>query len=1081
MAPKRALYGDFGSAYTSIARRSPDVGSLDLPRPPTSVAYTPGSSQYSSPLHSPNSNAVSPLTLRPTGNESRWSLKHLTRNLTKNLSRSPKLEQGSEEELRDLSKSQKKFSPSHKDLSESHASLASPTFDGDFPRPLNQSYRVVTPKSTEGPNDPPMPISPLDRAVDVMNGSDASYSEHSRLYSSRYSSAPLTSMVPDDPSTQIGRVSDPRSSALDGDPNSRPYYDDLESLYPSSSIYTSDDPAHSHYAPSLASKRQSNPFVRMSTDAGILGEEHKSDILYRYPSSQRTSRRASKPLTQEMFHRSLQKQGNDKTDTISKFIDEYKQVESTSEWQPVPDEDESSEQAEMITSPFGAFQDPPEFDQTDSQSGSGLSQFQFNIPRSREATHADEADTSPMSGKLELQSLDRGIPVAPPPIAPPLAPAFEYDDMYQASRHAESSETFSAISSYGNTRQLLQLSQPMYPGHGLEPSSSYSQPEAPTTPQTPQEALDLADQIFVDATMDRQEGAIPAMWARRGSGSHLLSRNRIDNASLVSETRSDHWAPDGDGEVSDEDGADWETVANKSQPGRLSGRLSPGESIADYSTSEGSSRDSLGFSSSSLPVCEDEPLEPGSFQFNYEHPSPLPTHQHPFSSSPPQLFIRNSLRTVPIEGSRSSPIPSPPVASTVPAFTIGHSSASSPRPTYTTPDWLNPMGLSDQQTLELLMSGPNEEILYNDDGRHETNSASDNRLGRSSSFRTEPPTSSPLPGGEPERQNTFDKSTVVGPMGNLMGTPQGTGTNDAGSSIADNSSPGAVLSSTPPPRASPESRRRVLPAGPYASLKETMSRTATMQPGPSSFATPTRARTGSSSSPREPGFYTSPDRKASVTRVAQSSIKLQPQDLEKSPSQVTLFPPPPAPQSSDSKRRSRNSFRSSGRPRLHSRAAVPGQTKLRHMVLAPDAESLSSIRNSDISRLVRTADSGRPSTSNTHTPLRVHRSLSTTRAVVAYEHSPHLLCPERAEDPEEEVQRRKLSWWIFAVFCILPPMLLLYRWFGDFVIANVTQGRLHHVSAKPKKVALGVGIAVNLGLSSAILLPILIAHASGVL
>jgi hypothetical protein len=92
-----------------------------------------------------------------------------------------------------------------------------------------------------------------------------------------------------------------------------------------------------------------------------------------------------------------------------------------------------------------------------------------------------------------------------------------------------------------------------------------------------------------------------------------------------------------------------------------------------------------------------------------------------------------------------------------------------------------------------------------------------------------------------------------------------------------------------------------------------------------------------------------------------------------------------------------------------------------------------------------------------------------------------LLCPERAEDPEEEADRRKLSWWIFAMFCILPPMLILYRWLADFFIVNITNGRLHHASAKPKKVALGVGIAVNLGLSSAILLPILIAHAMGAL
>jgi len=1081
MAPKRALYGDFGSAYTSIARRSPDVGSLDLPLPPTPVAYTPGSSQYSSPFHSPDSNAVSPLTLKPTDNESRWSLKHLTRNLTKNLSRSPKLEQGSEEELKDLSRSHTKRSTPRKDFPESHISPASATFDGEFPRPLTESYRVYTPKSTETQNDPPTPTSPLDRAMDVMSGSDAFMGEHSRLYSHHYSSEPLTSMVPDEPSTQVGLASDTRPSASYGDMDSKPYYDDLQSLYPSSSIYTGDDPAHSQYSPSLASNRKSNPFLRMSADADAFADEYKSDALYRYSSSRRTSRRTSRPLTQEMFHRSLQKQGNNKTDTISKFIDEYKQVESTSGSQPALEEEESSEQAGMVTSTSGAFQDPSMFEQSGSRVDSDLSRIQFDVPHSQEATFSDEANAPTTSGSFALQPMGHHIPGAPPRMAAPLASAFEYDDMYQAPRRDKSSEMFSGISSYGDTRQLLQLSQPMYPGHGLEPSSSYSQPEAPPTPQTPQEALDLADQIFEDAATDTQEEGIPAMWARRGSGNLLRSRSQIDNASLASKEQLDFPSPAGDEEVFDQDGGDWETVADKSQPGRLSGRLSPGESIADYSTSEGSSRDSLGFSSSSLPVFEDEPLEPGSFQFQYQTPSPMPAHQHPFNSSPPQLLSRTSVRSAPNENLPSSPVSSPPVALTVPAFITRYDpDTSSPQPTYSTPNWLNPMGLSDQQTQELLLSGPNEEILYDDDdGRMQSHGESDSEPGPSHSYDTEPPTSSPVVSHGLERQNTFDKFTVVGPQGNLTGTPQGTGMNDAGSSAADNSSPGAFLSSTPPE--SRESRRRVLPSGPYASLKETMSRTVSVQPGPSSFATPMRARLGSGSSPGEPGFYTSPNRRASVTRVTPGLIRPTPSEHEKSPSQVSLFPPPPAPERLDSKRRSRNSFRSSGRPRLHSRAAVPGQTKLRHMVLAPDAQSVSSTRDSDISRLIRTAESGRPSTSNTHTPLRLQRSVSTMRTIIAYEHSPHLLCPERAEDPEEEVQRRKLSWWIFAMFCILPPMLILYRWFGDLVIVNVTKGRLHHVSAKPKRVALGVGIAVNLGLSSAILLPILIAHAMGVL
>jgi hypothetical protein len=536
--------------------------------------------------------------------------------------------------------------------------------------------------------------------------------------------------------------------------------------------------------------------------------------------------------------------------------------------------------------------------------------------------------------------------------------------------------------------------------------------------------------------------------------------------------------------VFDEDGGDWETVADKSQPGRHSGRLSLGESIADYSTSEGSSRDSLGFSTSSLPVYEDEPLEPGSFESHYQHPSPMGAHQHPFNSSPPPLFIRANIRPAHNNDPSISPVSSPPVASTIPTFITKHDpDSSSPQSTYTTPHWLNPMGLSDQQTQELLLSGPNEEIMYDygeeECGRKQTHGETVSEPDPSHSYDTESPMSSPVGGHGLERQNTFDKFMVVGPKGNLTGTPHGTGMNDAGSSEADNSSPGAFLGSTPPE--SRESRRRVLPSGPYASLKETMSRTVSVQPGPSSFETPKRARLGSNSSPREHRFYNSPDRKTSVTRVAPSQIAPMPSEHERIPSQVSLFPPPPAPDSLDSRRRSRNSFRLPGRPRLHSRAAVPGQTKLRHMVLAPDAESVVSTRDSDISRLIRTADSGRPSTSNTHTPLRAHRSESVMRIMMAYEHSPHLLCPERAEDPEEEAERRKLSWWIFAMFCVLPPMLLLYRWFGDFVIVNVTKGRLHHVSAKPKKVALGVGIALNLGLSSAILLPIVIAHVTGVL
>jgi hypothetical protein len=1081
MAPKRALYGDFGSAYSNIARRDLE------PLPPTPVAYSPGGSYHTSPYNSIDSKSEkSPRTLKRS--ESRWSLKHLTRNLTKNLAWSPKLEEGSEEELKDLSKVRKKLVP-RDELSEPRPSLASPTFDGEFPRPLSRSYRAITPKSPTSPSEPPLPVSPLDRAMDVMSGSYSSLGEHSRLYSHGYRSAPLRSMVPDEPSTQVGRATEPRVSVSDEHMVSKPYYD-TESIYASSSVYTGDDP-------SLANNRNSNALALEGFDANALAEEYKSDALYPFPSSRRTSGRLSRTLEREMFHRLVQKHDDDKTDTISKLIDRYKQADSTGESQSTFQREENTEQAGMVTSTSGAFQEPTMLRQLNARLDSGLDQFEFDTTHFQQEASGNNDVASARRESFGLPHRGTGSPGAPPQMAAPLAPPFEYDDIYQTPRRPRPSEMFSGVSSYGDSEQLLQLSQPAYPGHGLEPSSCYSQPEAPATPRTPQEALDLADQIFGDATPDppldttsnqhdeQHDEAIPAIWARRGSGNLLRGRSETDNGSIASSDQLNK----GDG-LSD---GEWETVGERSQPGRFSGRLSPGESLADVSDSDGSDRDSLGFSTSALPIYEDEPLEPGSFQSRYQHPSPLHAHPHPFNSSPPPLFNSTSAHSAPNTPTPTSPVHSPPLASTVPAFLLSpDSGSSSPLPDHSNQAWLNPMGLSDQQTQDLLMSGPNEDIMYHDHdegehGRSDATSESDGEPAPAHSRQNEILTSSPAADPRILPENSFDKITVVGPKGNLTGTPQGTGMKDAGSSAADNSSPGALLSSTP--LSAQYSGRRVPPSGPCASLRESLSRCQVkVQPGPFTFASPMRARLGSSSSPKKSGFYTSPDAKASVTRVPRGAIP-KPTENEKSPSQISLFPPPPAPERQDSSRRSRHSFRSPGRSRFHSRAAVPGQTKLRQMMLAgaPDTESLDPTLDSDVSRLIRTADSGRtvstgrPSTANTHTPLRARPSVSTLRTIVAYEHSPHLLCPERAEDPQEEAERRKLSWWIFAMFCILPPMLILYRWLADWFIVNITNGRLHHASAKPKKVALGVGIAVNLGLSSAILLPILIAHAMGAL
>lgn len=154
------------------------------------------------------------------------------------------------------------------------------------------------------------------------------------------------------------------------------------------------------------------------------------------------------------------------------------------------------------------------------------------------------------------------------------------------------------------------------------------------------------------------------------------------------------------------------------------------------------------------------------------------------------------------------------------------------------------------------------------------------------------------------------------------------------------------------------------------------------------------------------------------------------------------------------------------------------------MVLAPDVRTTISSQDTRFSRFVSVSGSGRPSTSDTATPLHpTHPSLDTFptirsgKTVLAHQHSPHLLCPEREVTEEDEARRRKLSWLIFACFCILPPCMFLYRMWGDSIIVSVTKGDLGHCTARSKRVAFIAGITVNIGLITAILVPILVAQA----
>jgi len=151
MAPKRAVYGDFRAAHAGILRRpedSPEQSHIELPLEPSPAALSPNSSSYTSPPYSPESvNAPSPLTIKPPARESRFSLKGLTRTLTKKLTKTPSALQG--EELQEMRNE--------------NVSKASISMEGEFPRPLHQTY-VTTPETTYfpvGPMSPATPSSPL--------------------------------------------------------------------------------------------------------------------------------------------------------------------------------------------------------------------------------------------------------------------------------------------------------------------------------------------------------------------------------------------------------------------------------------------------------------------------------------------------------------------------------------------------------------------------------------------------------------------------------------------------------------------------------------------------------------------------------------------------------------------------------------------------------------------------------------------------------------------------------------------------------------------------------------------------------
>ncbi|KAH7080058.1 hypothetical protein BKA63DRAFT_407037 [Paraphoma chrysanthemicola] len=1060
MAPKRALYGDLNAAHAGIMRRADDsfsTSNLDLPLPPTPAAVSPTSSSYTSPLYSPESNfAPSPLAVKKTPADSRFSLKQLTRTLTKRLVRDAEAQHG--EELQELS-----------DVDGPQAWDWRENLNAQTPKevqiaPPRSIYLPVSPAS---PVTPTTPMSPQDRPFEQDAYDETELPRKYPLY--RYGSAPLTSLIPDDPSTQVGRVDNTHVSVSEGFLDSRPYYDDLDSIYPSSSIYTSDARRASNYQQSVASARQSNPFVRYSAigSSSFANSYDNQDSLYEF----------SAPTNRKLTHFSgdtTERSGNkDKMDTISKIIDQYDPAVGISSTMSAHSGDVPDLHRLSVSrmKPDGAVL-PREHSRT-FEASRDLGQFEFDLRHDTKKAQNGEAFAHKPSLKRRKSKITGDASV--PPSAPaPLAPAFEYRDVPFAIPQPETSEMFSnRSSSYGDTRNLLQLPQgnasiAPIPGQGLPSSSSYSQPDGnllhptssyspmPDSPSvhTPQEALDEAEEIFNGATEGQQhsEQDIPAMWARRSSGSLLFNRRATSQSEMhrqPSDTLDRERRIAGGGNE-----ADWESIGGLSHGVRNSlnshAVRDSFDSVADYSSSEGT-RNSLGLNSNgSMPSWTGHNHSQG--PSIYSHPSPLLAHRNPFSSSPPQLRSPTRLRTAPPSSNPPLGI-APRESATVPAFglfnhrddALGRDAVEQP---FALAPWADPYAFSDKETLELLASGPNDKIIF--DEKHEHSEHVRGRAYHGQGEEIVPVTGSPTTALKDsialERENTFEKLSIVGPKGNLTGTPRGTGMHETGSSVADTSSPGVVLTSS--------------------------------------------IARGSIRSNDHLGFYASPyPATSSVTRIQQSPAPPE-QEYDRTPSQVTLFPrsadlgtavetsPAPRPSRRPSLHCSTNIQRSQRRV---SRTAVPGQTKLREMILSPEAarKTLSSADTS-FSRFI--GGSERPSMSDTITPLRPNLSVGTipaARTLIAHQYSPHLLCPERAANPEDEERRRKLSWAILAVFCLLPPCMILFRVWGDTIMISLTKGRLGHCTDKSKKVALIAGISVNIGVAMAIVVPIVIAHALG--
>ncbi len=270
-------------------------------------------------------------------------------------------------------------------------------------------------------------------------------------------------------------------------------------------------------------------------------------------------------------------------------------------------------------------------------------------------------------------------------------------------------------------------------------------------------------------------------------------------------------------------------------------------------------------------------------------------------------------------------------------------------------------------------------------------------------------------------ENSFNKLSVLGPKGNITGTPLGTGMREVGSSPA-------ISPATP----SNESRRSL----------------------PLTRGQPALAAYDSS----KYGITTELDRgKGRVNRIQESAP-------------VTTG----GPVQEDFAARQASMFRSSVRPREPAvkRPSVPGQTQLIQMALTSD-ETLT-LRGTPASNETPTSRGPHPShetlqfnygvtaspvsTRFSHFVNQAHGSRASILPRSALDCYPHLARRKSTISPGMKKQEEQLSWLVFAICCVVPPLLICYSvgWL-DCAMVQLTHGQIEQFGLKQKKVALIAG------------------------